>query len=155
MKRRIFAGVSLSFAALGAWMLCAAASQPGFPAIDGKAILEHIRVLSSDRFEGRAPGTQGEELTVSYIENEFKKLGLEPGNSDGTYIQKVPMVGITPDPSMALSFRKGAKEEGLKYLTDFVAWTRHVAPAAALGNSPLLFVGYGAFLFCQTGRAGS
>ena len=52
-------------------------------------------MLSSDEFEGRAPGTKGEELTVKYLEDEFKKLGLQPGNPDGTYVQKVPLVGIT------------------------------------------------------------
>src|ERR1035438_5654750 len=50
-------------------------------------MLEHVRVLSSDEFEGRAPGTAGEELSVNYLKQEFSKLGLLPGNPDGTYIQ--------------------------------------------------------------------
>ena len=52
-------------------------------------------MLSSDEFEGRKPGTPGEERTVQYLTGEFQKLGLKPGNTDGTYIQKVPLVGIT------------------------------------------------------------
>jgi Zn-dependent M28 family amino/carboxypeptidase len=114
-----------------------------FPAIDGAAILQHTKVLASDQYEGRFPGTKGEELSIAYIEDQFKKIGLKPGNTDGTYIQKVPMVGITPDPSMTLTL-KGAKEEGLlKYLEGFVAWTRREAPTVTLENSPMLFVGYG------------
>jgi hypothetical protein len=65
------------------------------PQIDHNAILERIKVLSSDEFEGRAPGSRGEELTVQYLEEEFKKLGLQPGNPDGTFIQQVPLIGIT------------------------------------------------------------
>jgi len=114
-----------------------------FPAVDQTALLDHIKVLSSDRFEGRAPGTKGEELSVAYIEDQFKKLGLRPGNRDGTYIQKVPMVGLTPSADMTLTFKKGSQEDQLKYLQDFVAWTRHEAPSAALDTSELVFVGYG------------
>ena len=66
------------------------------PDVDTDAVLAHIKTLSSDEFEGRGPGTKGEELTVAYLTDQFKKLGLKPGNTDGSYIQKVPLVGITP-----------------------------------------------------------
>src|SRR5712691_1121847 len=82
------------------------------PAIDIDAILAHAKVLSSNEYEGRAPGTKGEELTVRYIEDQFKKIGLKPGNADGTYIQKVPLVGITADPA-PLVFKKGAQRTTL------------------------------------------
>ena len=62
--------------------------------ITEEELLEHITTLASDDFEGRAPGTRGEELTVDYLVSQFKKLGLEPGNPDGTYIQSVPLLGI-------------------------------------------------------------
>ena len=78
-----------------------AASDPALanlPKIEPTAILDRIKVLASDEFEGRAPGTKGEEQTVQYLEAELKKLGLKPGNTDGTYIQKVPLVGITGRP---------------------------------------------------------
>src|SRR4051794_7458708 len=65
------------------------------PKIEPQAILDRIKVLASDEFQGRAPGSPGEERRVQYLEGEFKKLGLKPGNTDGTYIQKVPLVGIT------------------------------------------------------------
>src|SRR6185503_66824 len=55
------------------------------PDVDTDAVLAHIKVLSSDEYEGRGPGTKGEELTVTYLTDQFKKLGLKPGNSDGTY----------------------------------------------------------------------
>ena len=56
-------------------------------------ILAWTKMLSADEFEGRAPGTRGEDRTVGYLEQEFRKLGLKPGNPDGTYVQKVPLAG--------------------------------------------------------------
>ena len=112
------------------------------PSIDMNAVLSHTRVLSSDAFEGRAPGTKGEEVTVNYLVDQFKRVGLKPGNTDGTYIQKVPLVGITPTPA-PLVLRKGSAQQTLKWKDDVVAWTKHVAETASLDNSELVFVGYG------------
>ena len=112
------------------------------PSLDMDAILQHTKVLSSDEYEGRAPGTKGEELTVKYLSDQFKKTGLQPGNTDGTYVQKVPLVGITPAPA-PLVFRKGAQQQTLKWKDDVVAWTKHVADSASIQNSELVFVGYG------------
>src|SRR5713226_10753886 len=58
--------------------------------ITADGIMSHIKILASDEFEGRGPGTHGEDLSITYIADQFKKLGLEPGNTDGTYLQKVP-----------------------------------------------------------------
>ncbi|HXI29979.1 MAG TPA: hypothetical protein VNG89_16180, partial [Vicinamibacterales bacterium] len=112
------------------------------PAIDMDALLAHTRTLSSDEYEGRAPGTKGEQLAVTYIADEFKKAGLKPGNTDGTYFQKVPLVGITPKPA-PLVFSKGGQHQTLKWKDDVVAWTKHVAPSASIKDSEIVFVGYG------------
>src|SRR5690349_2847903 len=112
------------------------------PPIDVDAMLTHTKVLSSDEYEGRAPGTKGEELAVTYIADQFKRVGLQPGNSDGTYIQKVPLVGITPKPA-PLVFSKDGHRQTLKWKDDVVAWTKHVAPSASIANSEVVFVGYG------------
>jgi Zn-dependent M28 family amino/carboxypeptidase len=134
-----------------------------FPDIDGNAVLQHTKVLASDEYEGRAPGTKGEELTVAYIEDQFRKAGVKPGNPDGTFIQKVPLVGITPDPNATLTLRKGAKQATLKFKDDFVAWTKRVATPGQMrfgdvtitgdqasgsetigvSGSDIVFVGYG------------
>lgn len=112
------------------------------PDPDMAAVLAHTKVLSSDEYQGRAPGTKGEELTVAYLTDQFRKMGLKPGNTDGTYVQKVPLVGITPTPS-TLVVRKGSDERRLAWKDDVVAWTKHVAESATLENSELVFVGYG------------
>jgi Zn-dependent M28 family amino/carboxypeptidase len=113
------------------------------PTIDANLLLNHIKVLSSDEFEGRGPGSKGEELTVAYLTEQFKKAGLQPGNPDGTYVQKVPLVGITPDANITLTLKKGGKQRSLKYPDDFVAWTKRVVDQAGLTDSELIFVGYG------------
>src|SRR5258706_13298913 len=112
------------------------------PAIDLTALLSHTKKLSSDEFEGRAPGTNGEELAVTYLADQFKAVGLKPGNTDGTYFQKVPLVGITPAPA-PLTFKKGSQSQTLKWKDDVVAWTKHVADSASVNDSELVFVGYG------------
>src|SRR5262245_46134082 len=112
------------------------------PNIDTDALLRHTKVLSSDEYEGRAPGTKGEDRTVAYLEQQFKEVGLKPGNTDGTYVQKVPLVGITPTPA-PLVFTKDGHEQTLKWRDDVVAWTKHVAESARLDNSEVVFVGYG------------
>ena len=112
------------------------------PPMDMNALLAHTKVLSSDEFEGRAPGTHGEERAVTYLADEFKKAGLKPGNTDGTYFQQVPLVGITPTPA-PLVFRKGGQAQTLKWKDDVVAWSKHVAPSASILDSELVFVGYG------------
>jgi Zn-dependent M28 family amino/carboxypeptidase len=118
------------------------ATMAQLPDIDAAAVLAHTKVLSSNEFEGRAPGTKGEELTVSYLVDQFKKIGLKPGNTDGTYIQKVPLVGITPTPA-PLVLTKGKQQLTLKWKDDVVAWTKQVADLVILDKSDLVFVGYG------------
>ena len=112
-------------------------------AIDTATIMRHIRVLAADSLMGRAPGSAGEDKTVTYLESEFKAIGLKPGNTDGTYIQKVPLVGITVQGAPALIFAKGGTTKALKWRDDYVAWTKHVAPNASLDKSDVVFVGYG------------
>jgi Zn-dependent M28 family amino/carboxypeptidase len=113
------------------------------PKTQAAGMLQHIKVLSSDEYEGRAPGTPGEEKTVKYIESEFQKLGLKPGNTDGSYIQKVPLVGITGAEAKPLVLAGDKAKATFKWKDDVVAWTKHVADGASIDGSELVFVGYG------------
>jgi len=115
--------------------------QPALEAITPDGLLAHIKVLASDEFEGRAPGTKGEELSVKYITDQFKQAGLKPGNPDGTYMQEVPLAGIKSEPSMA--FKVGDKTIDLKYPDDFVASSARLEPEIKIENSDVVFVGYG------------
>ena len=86
------------------------AAEPAPPAaaldaISAEDMLGHVKTLAGDEFEGRAPGSRGEELTVNYLTAQFKALGLRPGNPDGTYVQEVPHAGLTSVPSAAVTAR--------------------------------------------------
>lgn len=111
-------------------------------AISGDQLLSDIKILASDSFLGRGPGTLGEDRTVEFLEREFRAIGFEPGNPDGSFIQKVPLVGITPDPTSTLVVRRGAQSRTLRFRDDVVGWTRHVTDVA-IRNSEMVFVGYG------------
>src|SRR2546423_6063812 len=115
--------------------------QPALEAITPDGLLAHIKILASDEFEGRAPGTKGEELSVKYISDQFKQIGLKPGNPDGSYVQEVPLAGIKSEPRM--SFTVGDKTTELKYPDDFVASSARLQPEIKVNNSDLVFVGYG------------
>ncbi|PYI61054.1 MAG: peptidase M28, partial [Verrucomicrobia bacterium] len=107
--------------------------QPALEAITPDGLLAHIKVLASDEFEGRAPGTKGEELSVKYITDQFKQIGLKPGNPDGTYTQEVPLAGIKSEPQML--FVAGDKTIDLKNQDDFVASSARLQPEIKIDNS--------------------
>lgn len=115
-----------------------------------KDLHKHIAVLASDKFEGRAPATKGEDLTVNYLAEEFKKIGLQPGTTDAdgnpSWFQNVPVVElqIKSTPLVIKGKVDGkAYEQTLQPRTDMVAFTQRQIPESQLKDSPLVFVGYG------------
>jgi Zn-dependent M28 family amino/carboxypeptidase len=113
------------------------------PAFDASRVLADIKTLSSDEFEGRAPGSKGEELTVKYLEDEFRKIGLQPGNTDGTFTQSLPLVGITATNTQPLTVTGRGTKTTFRWRNDVVAWTKRVTDTAAIESSELIFAGYG------------
>jgi len=109
--------------------------------ISAEGLLEHVRVLSSDRFEGRGPGGAGEQLTVDYLVQEFRDYGLKPGAPDGGWTQEVPLVGIKSVSQAELTLN--GQKSPLTWPQDYVAWTGIAQPESAVVDSPLIFVGYG------------
>src|SRR5687768_3452772 len=110
-------------------------------AIDTAGLLAHVRALSADSMEGRAPGTPGEEKTVAYLTRQFQALGLEPGNPDGTWVQNVDLIGYTSRPSAAIT--AGGRPIPLRFPDDYVASSRHERDRVTVDNSEIVFVGYG------------
>ncbi|HZM90817.1 MAG TPA: M28 family metallopeptidase [Blastocatellia bacterium] len=115
--------------------------KPALESIASADLLRHINVLASDEYEGRGPGTRGEELTVNYLTAQFKQLGLSPGNPDGSYVQKVPLAGFTAQPTASLV--AGSKKIDLKFPENYVAVSRRFVPEVKVENSEMVFVGYG------------
>jgi len=111
-------------------------------AITAEGLAAQIDTLSSDAFEGRAPSSPGEERTVTYLETEFEKLGLEPGN-EGSWVQEVPLVSLTANPDAKLTIQAPDRRFVFDYGSDFMAWTKRVVGIVSVVRSEMVFVGYG------------
>jgi len=103
---------------------------------------ELVKTLASDEFEGRGPGTPGEQKTVEYIRDQMQRIGLQPCNGD-SWFQDVPMVETTADEGTVPKLESGGKTRDLKFGTDIVVGTRSGQPQVKIDNSELVFVGYG------------
>ncbi len=115
--------------------------QPALDSIKAEDLLSKIKVLASDEFEGRAPASKGEELTVKYLTDQFKQMGLKPGNPDGTYVQNVPLVGFTSETKATITAK--GKPFPLKPLIDYIAGSHRLIPNVKVENTDIVFVGYG------------
>ena len=127
-------------------IVAAAAPEPGLSSalevIKPASVLDHIKVLASDDFEGRGPGTAGEEKTIAYVTGQFQKMGLKPGNPDGTFVQAVPLVGFQAK-QVTGAFDAGGRAIGLSFPNDFVAVSRRLSEKVVVEKSDVVFVGYG------------
>ena len=116
--------------------------QPAFQAIHPDSLLKSIQTLASDEFEGRKPGSAGEEKTVDFLEQNFKQMGLKPGNPDGTYVQKVPLAGTNSKLQQG-TFSVNGKPLAAQANKDFVAVSTRFVEDTAVKDSDIVFVGYG------------
>lgn len=111
--------------------------------IDENQIEQIVRTLSSDQFEGRAPGTPGEDKTIGYLIGRFEALGLEPGGVDNTWTQPVPLLHtqLGKPEALQVSIKDGTTDwEAGK---DIYVSTLQSKDKAALEDAPMVFVGYG------------
>lgn len=108
------------------------------PAFDEARFRQDIQTLSSDTFEGRAPTTKGEKLTLDYLTQAFSEMGLK-GANNGSFLQAVPMVSYTASEDQQVNFGGIT----LKYRKDMVLSSRHDNQHITIEKAPLVFVGYG------------
>ena len=127
---------------LSAGLATACVSSPVTPAFEANRYAGHVRVLASDDFEGRRPATAGEEKTIAYLEEEFRKAGLQPG-AGGSFRQPVPFVELATRPDAVLRVSGAGSDTLLEYADDAVYWTKRVVPEVVLTDSEMVFVGYG------------
>ncbi|MBN8791635.1 MAG: M28 family peptidase [Stenotrophomonas nitritireducens] len=111
--------------------------------IDPEALSQHVRVLASDEFEGRAPATAGEQRTVDYLVEQFRKAGVQPGGSDGGWVQEVPLVRAQVDGAIDASLQLAGKRRALVNGEDVTLQSLRPLGDVDLENVPLVFVGYG------------
>ncbi|HOS72948.1 MAG TPA: M28 family metallopeptidase [Bacteroidales bacterium] len=114
----------------------------GLKSITADDMKTHISILASDEFLGRAPSTEGEEKTINYLAEEFRRIGLEPANN-GSFFQEVSLVKITADPEMKVDISGGRNRINLKYREDIIGGSPQQKEFIRLDNSGIIFVGYG------------
>lgn len=108
-------------------------------ALSADVLRAHTEFLSDDVLEGRAPGTRGGELARKYLATQFLRLGLEPAGDSGSYVQRVPIISLTPTPNLTVS---APSRMPLQWKEDYVLWSMRNASNVGL-QAPAVFVGYG------------
>ena len=108
-------------------------------ALSADVLRGHLEFLADDALEGRAPGTRGGELAQKYLASQFRRLGLEPAGDSGSYFQRVPIIALTPTPTLAVAAPASIP---LKWKDDYVLWSmRNDSSVRVRGEA--VFVGYG------------
>jgi Zn-dependent M28 family amino/carboxypeptidase len=129
--------------ALALLPLLTVAAAPPAAHVDMQRMSDITRVLASDEFQGRAPGTTGEEKTIRYLIEQFKAAGLEPAGENGGWTQTVPMIRTQLQSPMAISIRQGGQATLLRFPDDVYLGTVRAVDQARIVNAPMVFVGYG------------
>jgi len=109
--------------------------------IDAREIDAHLRFLSSDLLEGRAPATRGGRLAAEYIASQLETFGVEPG-VNGSYFQDVPIDVVKSNPATISVVASGKATANLRFTDDVVVWAGGASPASE-AQGELVFVGYG------------
>jgi len=111
--------------------------------IDPEHIRAHVRFLSHDLLEGRGTGQRGGDIAAEYIATQFAMYGLKPAGDHGTYMQKVPMVGITPAPETTFSIVPSKGDPvALRSLDQYVGYDQTQQPESDV-DAEIVYVGYG------------
>ena len=111
--------------------------------IDEATQRAHIRFLADDLLEGRGPASRGDQLAQAYIATQFQMLGLKPAGSNGTWLQSVPLIGVTTQCPPEIQFKGSQKNLTLKYFDDFIATNGMATESTGFENAEVVFVGYG------------
>ena len=112
--------------------------------IDMERLADVVKVLASEEFEGRAPGTPGGRKTVAYLKEQFANLGLEPGGANGSYVQTVPMIRTQVQLPASMRIVVNGETRALEQATDIAADTVRPVESIAI-DAPIVFVGFGAY----------
>lgn len=120
-----------------------AEEQKAGAAITPELLRSRIKFLASDLLEGRGPASRGDSLAREYVATELESMGLQPGAPGGGWVQKVPLVGITPKVPDTMTFTSGGVKLEIKNRLDFIAFSGVQKPEARIDDSEIVFVGYG------------
>ena len=138
MLRKMMGGVAVAAVLLAAGM----ASAQDFSA---ERISNDIRTISADEYQGRSPGTEGERMTLAWLQAQYEAMGLEPGGPDGQWLQPVTLKRFTPVEGAASASWTGPDgvSHPLTVGTDVTLRAVTNDGKASIANAPLVFAGYG------------
>ena len=111
--------------------------------VNTERMSEITRVLASDAFQGRAPGTAGEDRTIPYLIEQFKAAGLQPAGENGGWTQTVPMIHTRLQSPVHVSVKQAGQTVPLKFPDDIYLGTVRPVDRVRIANAPMVFVGYG------------
>ncbi len=121
----------------------ASGRQPPSPHVSTTRMSELTRVLASDEFQGRAPGTPGEEKTIPYLVEQFRAAGLEPAGENGGWTQTVPMIHTKVQAPVTVSVTQIGQTVSLRFPDDIYLGTVRPVDRVRIAAAPMVFVGYG------------
>ena len=128
---------------LAAVLMATTAQAQASGPIDPARLSAIVKVLASDEFEGRSPGSPGEQKTVDYLIGQFKALKLEPAGDKGGWTQEVQLQKLQVQPGAKLSVSVAGKVTALEQAQQINVATLRPVDHVAIANAPLVFVGYG------------
>ena len=144
----LVSALALSMVAVAQQVQLPPAAQAEANSISPDRLRAHVKLLSSDAYEGRGPGQPGGEKTTAYLADQFKQYGLQPAGDHGTFLQAVPLVGVTPvaaETHFRFVPQSGSKTKApldFSFGHDFVVNNQTHTPTADI-NAPIVFVGHG------------
>ena len=127
---------------IGLFILCTSAALAQAPDISGDRMRAHVKFLSDDLLEGRGVGTRGGRLATKYIASQFALIGAKPAGDNGTYFQRVPMVGVATEPGATLAGDGHGKQVSFRWNDDFVGVSQLQQPSVQM-DAEAIFVGHG------------
>src|SRR4051794_22194324 len=128
---------------LGLAPLLATAASPPAEHVNIKRMSDITRVLAADAFQGRSPGTPGEDKTIPYLIEQFKAAGLEPAGENGGWTQTVPMIRTQLKAPVNVSVNQVGQTVPLRFPDDIYLGTVRPVDRVRIANAPMVFVGYG------------
>jgi hypothetical protein len=112
--------------------------------IRGAQVEQHMRVLADDKLEGRAPGTEGYDGALRYVETTVRSLGLAPAGEAGGFRQRVPLRNsVVVEESSFVKVTSAAGTRTLVYGTDYMLGADHLREQVGVDDAAVVFVGYG------------
>ncbi|MGJ7032000.1 M28 family metallopeptidase [Niabella hirudinis] len=116
--------------------------EEGLSVFNADSLVKHIKILSSDTFQGRKPFTEGETKTIAYLQEQFQSIGVQPGNGD-SYLQDVPMIDILSQPDSLMQVTAANGNLQLQGFDEYVLSAPKTDAVVSLHNVPVVFAGYG------------